>query len=216
MAVRLPALVLLLASPSALHALQWNETVLVRSAKDRNEKIEAVYNFSNNTTNTVRILSVATSCGCTVGKPQKQEYAPGEKGSLSVSHDPEGRTGTRSYRITVNTDESGRHADELTLQISVARQIEAGVRVAVWEAGEPRSTKTIPFKVDPSAPVSVVGAEAERDLVDVEVAEGDAPSGKALKITPKTSQARGQTRIRLRTEPDLYDSLGGLFFAVLR
>jgi hypothetical protein len=214
--MRRTVILLLLASSSAGQALQWQETTLVRSAVAKNEKIEATYSFTNNTTNTVRILSVTTSCGCTAGKPQKQEYAPGEKGSLLVSHDPEGRTGTRSYRITVNTDEDGRHADELTLQVNVARQIEAGVRVAVWETGEPRAAKTIPFKVDPSSPVSVLGAEPERDLVDAEVIEGPSPTEKLLKITPKDSAEVGQTRVRLLTAPDLYDSLGGLFFAVIR
>jgi len=214
--MRRTVILLLLASSSAGQALQWQETTLVRSAVAKNEKIEATYSFTNNTTNTVRILSVTTSCGCTAGKPQKQEYAPGEKGSLLVSHDPEGRTGTRSYRITVNTDESGRNADELSLQVSVARQIEAGVRVAVWEAGEPRSAKTIPFKVDPSSPVSVLGAEPERDIINVEVIEGPSPTEKLLKITPKDSAMPGQTRVRLITDPALYDSLGGLFFAVLR
>ena len=214
--MRRTVILLLLASSSAGQALQWQETTLVRSAVAKNEKIEATYSFTNNTTNTVRILSVTTSCGCTAGKPQKQEYVPGEKGSLLVSHDPEGRTGTRSYRITVNTDESGRNADELTLQVSVARQIEAGVRVAVWEAGEPRIAKTIPFKVDPSSPVSVLGAEPERDIINVEVIEGPSPTEKLLKITPKDSTMPGQTRVRLITDPALYDSLGGLFFAVLR
>ena len=214
--MRRTVILLLLASSSAGQALQWQETTLVRSAVAKNEKIEATYSFTNNTTNTVRILSVTTSCGCTAGKPQKQEYAPGEKGSLLVSHDPEGRTGTRSYRITVNTDESGRNADELTLQVSVARQIEAGVRVAVWEAGEPRSAKTIPFKVDSSSPVSVLGAEPERDIINVEVIEGPSPAEKLLKITPKDSTMPGQTRVRLITDPALCDSLGGLFFAVLR
>jgi hypothetical protein len=214
--MRRTVILLLLASSSAGQALQWQETTLVRSAVAKNEKIEATYSFTNNTTNTVRILSVTTSCGCTAGKPQKQEYVPGEKGSLLVSHDPEGRTGTRSYRITVNTDESGRNADELTLQVSVARQIEAGVRVAVWEAGEPRSAKTIPFKVDSSSPVSVLGAEPERDIINVEVIEGPSPAEKLLKITPKDSTMPGQTRVRLITDPALYDSLGGLFFAVLR
>lgn len=210
------AIILLLAPAPMVEALEWQETTLVRAARSADERVEASYSFSNNTTNTVRILSVSTSCGCTVGKPQKQEYGPGEKGSLLVSHDPEGRTGTRAYRITVNTDESGRNADELTLQVSVARQIEAGVRVAVWEAGEPRIAKTIPFKVDPSSPVSVLGAEPERDIINVEVIEGPSPAEKLLKITPKDSAMPGQTRVRLITEPALYDSLGGLFFAVLR
>lgn len=214
--MRVAAVILILAFSSAGYALQWQETTLARSAVAKNEKIEATYSFTNNTTNTVRILSVTTSCGCTAGKPQKQEYAPGEKGSLLVSHDPEGRTGTRSYRITVNTDEDGRRADELILQVNVARQIEAGVRVAVWETGESRTSKTIPFKIDPSSPVTVTGAEPEKDMVSTEVVDGRSPGEKLLKITPKGEFPAGQTRIRLTTEPPLADSLGGLFFAVLR
>ena len=84
------------------------------------------------------------------------------------------------------------------------------------KSGEARTAKTIPFKVDPSSPVSVLGAETERDLVHAEVIEGSFPTEKLLRITPKDPAMVGQTRIRLVTAPDLYDSLGGLFFAVIR
>ena len=213
--VRFPAaLVLVLLSASTSFALTWDQTTIERDTLG--EKVIAEFRFTNNASMPVRIQAVQTSCGCTVATPQKREYAPGENGVLPVTHDPEGRTGVRAYRITVRTDEDGVKPDELILKVNIARQIEAGVRVAVWENGEAREPKTIPFKIDARSPVSVTGAQPEKDLVSAEVADGAAPGEKLLKITPKEGVPSGQTRIRLVTEPPLHDSMSGLFFAVIR
>ena len=205
---------LLLVTGSAARALTWDQTTIERDTLG--EKVTAEFHFTNNAAVPVRIQAVQTSCGCTVAAPQKREYAPGESGVLPVTHDPEGRTGVRAYRVTVRTDEDGTKPDELILKVNIARQIEAGVRVSVWDQGEAREPKMIPFKIDARSPVLVTGAEAEKDLVSADVIDGAAPGEKLLKITPKDGIAAGQTRIRLVTEPPLHDSVSGLFFAVLR
>jgi hypothetical protein len=213
--VRLPVAAILLLFPApSLFALTWDKTTIERDTVGA--KVAAEFRFTNNAAVPVRIHAVQTSCGCTVATPQKREYAPGESGTLPVTHDPEGRTGVRAYRITVRTDEDGKKPDELILKINIARQIEAGVRVAVWETGEEREPKTIPFKIDPRAPVTVTGAQPEKDLVTAEILDGPSPAEKLLKITPNEGGSQGQTRIRLATEPPLHDSVGGLFFAILR
>ncbi|MBU3665696.1 MAG: DUF1573 domain-containing protein [Chthoniobacterales bacterium] len=208
------ALVLILSPVAPLFALTWDQTTIERDTMG--EKVNAEFHFTNKAAVPVRIQAVQTSCGCTVAAPQKREYAPGESGTLPVTHDPEGRTGVRAYRITVRTDEDGAKPDELILKVNIARQIEAGVRVAVWEQGEERAAKSIPFKIDARSPVAVTGAQPEKDLVSAEVVDGPAPGEEFLKITPKEDVAPGQTRIRLVTEPPLHDSVSGLFFAVLR
>ena len=214
-AMKFPAaIVFILLSVSPLFALTWDKTTIERDTLG--EKITAEFRFTNNATVPVQIQGVQTSCGCTVATPEKRKFAPGESGTLPVTHVPEGRTGVRAYRITVRTDEDGKNPDELILKVNIARQIEAGVRVAVWEQGEAREPKTIPFKIDPSAPLTVTGAQSEKDFATAEILDGPSPAEKLLKITPKEGVPHGQTRIRLATEPPLHDSMSGLFFAVIR
>ena len=197
-------------------SLQWERETVECGAAPFAPKVEASFRFTNTSSQTVHLLGVQTSCGCTVATPAKREYAPGEKGVLPVTHDPRGRTGTHAYRITVQTDEGGRHADDLTLQVVIAQQIEAGIRVACWETEEARTSKTVSFRTNPATPVKVTGIKPEADCVRAELIQGQTPDEWQVKITPLVTKGRAQTRIRLETDPPLADPMSGLFFAILR
>jgi hypothetical protein len=45
------------------------------------------------------------SCGCTAGKLEKLEYAPGEGGKFTVTFDPHGKHGDQNQRIIANTND---------------------------------------------------------------------------------------------------------------
>lgn len=60
------------------------------------------YVFTNTGRSALVITDVRGSCGCTVGKEwPRQPVKPGEKGSIEVSFDSEGRTGRQDKTVTV-------------------------------------------------------------------------------------------------------------------
>ena len=61
--------------------LTWEQTVMQIETDGSNEARDVVFRFRNNGPTPVVIRSVNTSCGCTVGTPDKPQYAPGESGS---------------------------------------------------------------------------------------------------------------------------------------
>ena len=66
--------------------LTWEQTVMQIETDGSNEAHDVVFRIRNNGPTPDVIRSVNTSCGCTVGTPDKPLYAPGESGTLPVKH----------------------------------------------------------------------------------------------------------------------------------
>lgn len=65
-------------------------------------KVDRTFTFTNTGGSAVVITDVRGSCGCTVGKDwPKDPVKPGEKGSISVTFDSEGRSGKQDKTVTV-------------------------------------------------------------------------------------------------------------------
>ena len=84
--LRLP-LLLALAS-SAWAGLVWDSAMVTIETQGSPETRTTEFRFRNDSDRPVRIRGVKSSCGCTVVKPEKDVYAPGESGVLPVSHKP--------------------------------------------------------------------------------------------------------------------------------
>lgn len=65
-------------------------------------KVDSVYTFKNTGGSPLVISDVRGSCGCTVGKDwPKQPVPPGEKATISIRFDSEGRSGRQDKTVTV-------------------------------------------------------------------------------------------------------------------
>lgn len=198
---------------SSWAGLVWDNTTVTIETQGSPETRNAEFRFRNNSGHPVRIRGVKSSCGCTVAKPEKDTYAPGESGVLPVTHKPKPGSVPRRYRITVSTDEPTGSPHDLSLVVlSEPRLAVEGRRMLVWEKDEPRAPKEIVLRTKPGDPLRLTGATAEADIVAVEVV--GAGEVRSLRVTPKEG-ATGRTRIRLQSVPPLPE-MDAAFFAVLR
>lgn len=114
--MRLPAflLVLLLAiavraadsSPDKpAHPLVWDAMEKSIDVKPEDSAAEFQFTATNTSKETVEIVAVAPSCGCTVAEtpPRPWKIAPGEKSSFKATVDFRGKHGTLSKAIFVHT-----------------------------------------------------------------------------------------------------------------
>ena len=209
------ALILLTGASSAtLRAgLVWDSATVTIETQGSPEARMTEFRFRNDSDRPVRIRGVKISCGCTVVRPEKDVYAPGESGILPISHKPKSGSVPRRYRISVSTDESGGRVHDLSLVVlSEPRLMVEGRRMVIWEKGEGRTPKEIVLRTKPGDALQLTGAAAESEIVTAElVGSGDR---RTLRITPKDG-ATGRVRIRLQSEPPLPE-MDATFFAVLR
>lgn len=68
---------------------------------------------------TLEILNVKTSCGCTAGRATARKIAPGETGSIEVRYESAGRPGAFDKDITVRTNDPERPVIHLAIAGSV-------------------------------------------------------------------------------------------------
>ena len=209
----LPAVLFVVPLTQAIAGLSWDNTTVTIETEGSPETRTAEFRFRNDSDRPVRIRGVKSSCGCTVVKPEKDVYAPGESGILPISHKPKSGSAPRLYRIAVATDEVGGRVHDLSLVVlSESRLTVEGRRMVVWEKKEARAPKEITLRTKPGDPLRLAGASADSDIVAVELA--GAGETRILRITPKEG-ATGRTRIRLQSEPALPE-MDATFFAVLR
>jgi hypothetical protein len=198
---------------SAWAGLVWDSTTVTIETQGSPETRNAEFRFRNDSDQPVRIRGVKSSCGCTVVKPQKDLYGPGESGVLLVLHKPKSGSVPRRYRISVVTDEAGGRVHDLALVVSSEpRLVVEGRRMLVWEKDEARAPKEIVLRAKAGDPLLLTGVQAEADIVSAELA--GTGETRTLCVTPKKG-ATGRTRIRLQSEPPLPE-MDATFFAVLR
>ena len=152
--MRFFSLLLLLASLPALvsAALEFEQTRIDFKPADDARSVDVEFRFKNTGKDPVKVAEVVTSCGCTVPKLDKKDYAPGETGILKVHFEIGGRQGLQSKGITVRTD-AGDQALQLVVDLPQRLVIEP--RLLVFTPKQTaEQTLNLAFRTD--APVSNV------------------------------------------------------------
>ena len=71
-------------------------------------KVSYKFSFINNGKESIRILTVKPSCGCTTPNWSKDEIKPGKKGFIIAEYNPKGRPGVFRKSLSVITNDNRR------------------------------------------------------------------------------------------------------------
>ena len=71
-------------------------------------KVSHKFSFTNNGKESIRILTVKPSCGCTTPNWSKDEIKPGKKGFIIAEYNPKGRPGVFRKSLSVITNDKRR------------------------------------------------------------------------------------------------------------
>ena len=71
-------------------------------------KVSHKFSFTNNGKESIRILTVKPSCGCTTPNWSKDEIKPGKKGFIIAEYNPKGRPGVFRKSLSVITNDNKR------------------------------------------------------------------------------------------------------------
>lgn len=85
----------------------------------QNSVVEHTFEFFNAGGDTLKILDISASCGCSVGKLSKKEFAAGEKGTIDVRFDTRGKFGNQIQRIYIRTNEPDNPTKIITIKAQV-------------------------------------------------------------------------------------------------
>lgn len=176
--------------------LVFEETQVEKHATLLDEKAEAVFRFTNEGDQTVRVIKVQSSCGCTVPQLAKKEYAPGESGEITALFTFGSRQGRQQKRITVVTDEADQSFTTLDFITHIPRWGEARPRLLRWIMGAEAEPKEARLTLESPDLITVEYPEELKNFT-LEVEELR-PGYLRCRVLPKTTDKRVTERISFK------------------
>lgn len=127
------------------------------------------FKFKNKGKALLRVGKINASCGCTVPKLAKEEYVPGESGTLKVEFSPGKTLGESKKTLTVATNDKENANVTLTVTANVVIKVECkpeSINLSLKEAnaGCPKIT----LRSIDNKPFSVVGFKSTGDCVTLD------------------------------------------------
>lgn len=116
--------------PRGLGEIEFEATLHEFGAIWDHEKATQEFKFTNVGTETLNILDVRSTCGCTVPELTKTDYQPGESGVITVIFNPENRVGNQVKTINVTTDSRATPRVGLTITATVEKVLDIQPRLA--------------------------------------------------------------------------------------
>ncbi len=82
------------------------------------------FKFTNTGDAVLKITRTSATCGCTIPKLAKKEYAPGESGTLKVNYKTSLRAGSTNKKVYVHTNDLTKRKVTLTLKANIVIKVD--------------------------------------------------------------------------------------------
>jgi hypothetical protein len=83
--------------------------------------LEHTFKLKNDSSDTLRITGIHTSCGCTTSQIEKTEISPGESVNIQVRFNTKGYSGTKEQFVYIHTDQQENPTIKLTLKADIKK-----------------------------------------------------------------------------------------------
>ncbi|MCS6245817.1 MAG: DUF1573 domain-containing protein [Opitutus sp.] len=137
--------------------------------EDKSKKIDApphatavdfIFKFQNQTKLKARLISAQASCGCTIPKTEKSEYAPDEEGVLSGVYTPGSRRGLNTVSIIIKGEyikekEIVPFEQNLTLSVFIPEIVGVTPGITFWRLNSEPLEKRIRLEVKQEQPLKI-------------------------------------------------------------
>ncbi len=176
-----------------------------------------VFDFQNAGKNEVVITQVLTGCGCTRADYTRNQIAPGEKGSVTLSFNPRHRPGEVNVRATVYTAEKGvNHTYVLSLSGHVTPTKDK------WQAYRYRMGDLRLMRKDVSLSVAgktaterIACANSGTEPLKVKFAQASLPKGLTVRTDPEVLPPGGEGDLVFTVQTDLLPKKSGTYFLLI-
>lgn len=191
------------APPAARAGLTWESIDRTPTVALGAESVRAEYPFKNTGSESIVVLSLRASCGCTVPELEKRAYAPGESGVITAVFTVGDRVGDQHSVIYVQTDDPSSAPLQLHLRLTIPQPLEITPRVVSWAQSEEPTAKQIEVQVHPESGIELTGITTPDGGYVAEV-KPQATRGRYLvEIHPTSTAAKSRAVFQLQTSKPL-------------
>lgn len=191
---------------AAQGALEWQQQEIRLQVHPAQVNAEAIFEFQNTGSEPVSIRDVIITCGCLSRKPYREQYAPGEKGSLTIVFNLRGRQGPQRKHVLVATSDGKQ--TELILLVNIPRLYVAEPTLLTWKAEDPETTKTFRLTNPNAEPIRLVSISSSHERLPARLRTLREGFEYEVEVTrkPETENARSVIRITAEPPPGLEES----------
>ena len=100
--------------------IDFENTIFNFGVLEQSDKREHIFKFENRGTIPLIILSVKSSCGCTIPSYSETPIQPGGEGEIILNYNPEGKKGVQEKKVIV-TSNAFPNKTELTIIADVIK-----------------------------------------------------------------------------------------------
>lgn len=147
--VKLVLLLFFCANP-LLASLKFEKIIQDTSISAGTTSYAFTFPFKNIGNNDIKILSVSTTCSCTVANLDKKIYAPNESGEISGTFNIGNRVGLQEKEISLQTDDISQSQIKLFLKIKILNLVEFKPRLLYWKKDANPEAKNVEIKISDS------------------------------------------------------------------
>lgn len=190
----------MLTASSAFGELTWEQSEFVFHPGINDEKVSALYKFTNTGDTSVTITSIKTGCACTTTELEKYTYAPGESGELEATFAYDLRTGLQTKRVLVVTDPISTPTTKLYIKVHIPQVLKMKPWMVYWYPDKHVESKQVRITVPGEEPISIDRAAVNGKGVVVELETVKPGKEYLLTLTPDEHAESGDVIVRLHTD----------------
>lgn len=193
------------ASSGSFASLSWKSDVLELSANTLDDSVSGAFIFSNGDSKT-QIISVKSSCGCTIVDAPKGVIDPGQDGEVKVKFQVKGRYGTQEKYVLLS-EYGDKEPKQLLLRVSIAPVVELIPNFINCSASDVPKPILVKLEVNKLLSVKILGVESLNKKFEAELIKGDDGVPMAVKVSPLQLVEGNKAVIQVRGEAS-----GRIFF----
>ena len=186
--------------------LVWENRNVEFKARPGDTSATVEFPFENKGKRTVRILRVRTTCSCTAAVPDKEVYAPGEKGKVVSTFRFEGRTGRQLTTVRVVTDDPKEPVVVLQIGGMLPWNVQLSDRLLVWDLGGEATPKEVLVEMNPDVEIALAKVQVDDATFACAFAPTDVPRQYRVVFTPRATAKLARGIASLVTKPALNDA----------
>ena len=186
-------------------SLEWETTSKNITVHPLQTSATIEYNFINISSDSVTIIELKPSCGCTSGSVDKVTYAPTESGTVYLTFNLEKREGAQRKGISIKTSDSPTKPVMLYVSTNIHPTYKFSVKRLTWVAGENRAPKSCRITNAHEASFRLAKAVPAREGVEVELKPIREGYEYELVVTPSLDLKN--TLIPISIHPEIPDGL---------
>jgi len=198
--MRLAFILSLVLAYQAHAGLAWESKSIKLKAEPGQSSAMVEFVYRNDSAETVEIVKVKTSCGCTTASAGKKNVAPGEEGSIKGKFDFGPREGVHTKRFYIYTSEG--KCDTLCLTVDIPTLYKFPGKLFVWTISDGKAKPRI-FRLlnQSSKSIKIKSVENSNPVFGTVLKEVRPGFEYELTIAPTKLSHSARSVITITTEP---------------